>query len=465
MRLDLLLWLALGLVLLATLGTAAQLEAQARAELRLFAAGGSPYAWRFADPDALAGPPLAATVLGRSEAGGLQLQLPQGHANLGLRLSGRRIDRDAVPQLRLQLHSEQPLRWRLAAAADLRPDVPAGPWQTWRPEDAAAPSALLLEELLPRLDADPVQLRLQLEGQRDQQVALQTLSLHPLACGAQYCLPDHLQLDWRSLPGSLLAQRDAAVQQSPQPRVGSTAPGWTVWMAAQMHGFGLIAALLAGTLWVLAALALRRQCSARRRTALALLLGAGLPMLLLAFGLPRFPPAAADAALIALWLLAVLILRPVAAPIAAGPARSAWIEAGVLSAAGLALLLAASLAAGQQAPALPDHERLLRYLGWVALQQLWLARFLLPHLQGLGIQRALPIWAGLLFCALHLPNDGLMLLTFVGGTAWAWLALRHGRLLPQIASHAALGLAAMALLPPGLLRSLEVGGRFVFAPL
>jgi hypothetical protein len=45
------------------------------------------------------------------------------------------------------------------------------------------------------------------------------------------------------------------------------------------------------------------------------------------------------------------------------------------------------------------------------------------------------------------------------------MAERHGRLLPQIASHAALGLATAALLPPTLLRSLEVGGRYVFAPL
>ncbi|MCG6116775.1 MAG: CPBP family intramembrane metalloprotease [Aquimonas sp.] len=464
-RLDSLLWLALGLALLATLGSAAQLEAQARAELRLFAAGQSPYAWRFADPNALVGPPLAATVLSRSETSGLQLQLPQGHANLGLRLSGRRVDRAAAPELRLRLHSEQPLRWRLAAASDLRPDVPAGPWQSWRPEDKDRPSQYLLAELLPPLDADPIQLRLQIEAGRGQQVKLQSLSLHPRACGDQGCLPPQLQLDWRRPPASLLAQRDALSQQQPLPRVGSTAPGWAVWIAEQIRGLGVIAALAAGALWVLAALALRRQRCAGRRAGLALLLGAGLPMLLLAFGLPRFPPAAADAALIALWLIAVLILRPRAAPVAAGHARTAWIEAGLLSVAGVAFLVAIAMATGGRSLDTPDGERLLRYLGWVALQQLWLARFVLPHLQSLGIQRALPLWAGLLFCGLHLPNDGLMLLTFAGGSAWAWLALRHGRLLPQLASHAALGLAAMVLLPPGLLRSLEVGGRFVFAPL
>ena len=57
-----------------------------------------------------------------------------------------------------------------------------------------------------------------------------------------------------------------------------------------------------------------------------------------------------------------------------------------------------------------------------------------------------------------------MAFTCAGGTAWAWLGWRHRVLLPLAASHAALGLWLTQIAPTWLLRSAEIGGRFLMAP-
>ena len=78
------------------------------------------------------------------------------------------------------------------------------------------------------------------------------------------------------------------------------------------------------------------------------------------------------------------------------------------------------------------------------------------------LEAALAAGAG--FGLLHLPNLSLMRATFVGGTAWAWLGQKHRALLPLAASHVVLGLAWLWLAPTWLLRSAEIGGRFLMPP-
>ena len=85
-------------------------------------------------------------------------------------------------------------------------------------------------------------------------------------------------------------------------------------------------------------------------------------------------------------------------------------------------------------------------------------RLLLPD------TRAAALACGLLFALMHAPNFALMLFTLAGGSIWAWLGQRHRALLPLAASHAVLGVWLMHVAPSWLLRSAEVGGRFLMPP-
>lgn len=480
--------LLVGLLWLLAWVSAAQLEAEARAQGDLYSRDASPFRWDFRDPEALVGPVLGAQIGDRSgdATGALALTLTEGDANLGLRFSGRRVDPDTLPRLRLSLASAQPLQWRLAATRDLRPDLPFGPWMPWplvsggSPADGFDPGSNTFETdlapLLPALEAPIAQLRLHLKGTPGQTVELRALSLHP-RCAEQRCLPPRQDLPHRLLPSQLLAARDAALREAPQARVGTQAPEWLVHGVLAMRALSLPQAVALALLLVIACALSARWLSPPGQRRLALAFGAGLPVLLLSLGLPRFPPQPADGVLILGWVLTLWWLRPSGAnaPLAMAPGstpastllgtRRAWRSTLVVTAAGLVLLGLLSLFGGGPDTASIDFERAQRYLAWAALQQVWLALFLLPHLREPGKDAQTAVLAGLLFAALHLPNAELMALCLIGGWAWSRIALKHGSLLPQILSHAALGLAASALLPQSVLRSLEVGGRYVFAPL
>ena len=62
---------------------------------------------------------------------------------------------------------------------------------------------------------------------------------------------------------------------------------------------------------------------------------------------------------------------------------------------------------------------------------------------------------------LHLPNFALMVFTFAAGSAWARSGLRHGALLPLALSHWLLGTLVVLSAPAWLLRSAEIGARFL----
>jgi hypothetical protein len=462
-----LLALAAALWWLALASASAQLEARARSEAALYAAGASPFDWQFSDEDAVVGPPLGLIDV-RVDAEGLLAQLPAGGANIGLRLSGRQVDPSVLGRVRLQLIAAEPLQWRLLHAPDLRPDLDFGPIQS---SDAGQLKIERpLAELIGNASAPLQQLRLQLMTDTPQRIQLQRITLLPSQCGDQPCLPARIELPGQRSTSDLLANRDARLHAQPQLLIGASAPNWLIEAQSLRQRVPSLAWLVIGLTFAgAAALASRRPASARH-SRIALAFGAALPIALLALGLPDFPAQAGEAYLFAGWLVALWLLRPSAATRSAGKASSAWLAAIGMVGLGLLVLLALRLSADVDLLA-PTHtrafaaDRLLRYAAWAGLQQLWLARFVLPHLNTLGAGSWTLPSAALLFAGLHLPNTELMALTALGGLGWAWLAQRHGRLLPQTAAHAALGIAAIALLPEAVLRSAEIGGRFVFAPL
>lgn len=513
----LLLMLAAALAWLAPASLGAQLEARTRSDAALYAQGGTPFEWDFSLPRARVGP-LQGLLETPATSHGLSLALRENRGDFGLRLSGRRIDPAALPTLTLNYTSDSPLRLRLRAAHDLAPHSAPGPWmeipaRTTDPEPPQGSIAALridLSTMLPLLEGPLAQLRLEFEGEPGQRWTLLSAQALPARCGDQPCLPKRVELPEDRSTRWLLAVRDEYLEVSPQLRVGATAPAPLVWLASTVTDMTL--AFAGGLAMVLALLAIaaRRLQPGPAHSTNALLIAVFVPALLLAAGLPRFPSQMGDAVLLLGWVVALWWLRPATAgtgPVGghvpqfeatptvvdepprseAGTAearldmsnpvhahrhgsssRAAWGAAALFTAVAAAALLGWAWLDGMHVgmnPRATDAERALRYLGWAALQQLWLAYFILPHLRHLGFGGwGLPM-AGLLFAALHLPNLELMGLTFIGGCVWAWMADRYGRLMPQIASHVVLGLVTAALLPPGLLRSLEVGGRYVFAPL
>jgi membrane protease YdiL (CAAX protease family) len=106
-----------------------------------------------------------------------------------------------------------------------------------------------------------------------------------------------------------------------------------------------------------------------------------------------------------------------------------------------------------------------RYPLWALVQQWILLRAIAPRMRALfGSEIASGIAVGALFGLLHVPNFGLMVATFAAGSAWAVLGYRHRALLPLAVSHVALGLTLFAISPPWLLRSAEIGVRFLMLP-
>lgn len=513
----LLLVLAVALAWLAPAAVGAQLEARARADAALYRSGSSPFLWQFADPRARVGPLQGLRTVSTAQDA-LALELNEGRGDFGLRLSGKRIDPAALPTLQLDYASEAPLRLRLRAANDLGPrtlpgawiDLPARPLAPTGGASAVADVRIALGATLPLLDGPIEQLRFEFEGRPDQHFVLRSARLLPARCGDAPCLPPRIELSEDHSTRWLLAVRDEHLAARPQVRVGADAPETLTRASTAVTGLDLPVAAVTGLLLALLAWSATQLRDGVSRSACALALGAIVPALLLSLGLPRFPPQVSDAPLLAAWAAALWLLWPRPAQgrlpwtshadpansdeteahtgTATGtdepsnrvrhsepalrrrsnPATRAWILATGFCVLGSVALAAWVWWATSQLdlnPRAADSERLLRYVAWAAAQQFWLARFALPHLRALGLgDWTLPL-AGLLFAGLHLPNLELMGLSFVGGCVWAWIADRHGRLLPQIASHAVLGLTTAALLPPTLLRSLEVGGRYVFAPL
>ncbi|MDQ0010407.1 membrane protease YdiL (CAAX protease family) [Luteibacter jiangsuensis] len=113
------------------------------------------------------------------------------------------------------------------------------------------------------------------------------------------------------------------------------------------------------------------------------------------------------------------------------------------------------------APSWPPLGRVAVYVGWALFQQ-----WLMLAVVGALLERALPrplalLLTALAFALLHTPNGLLMQLCFVAEFGWAWWYFHRRALLPVALAHALSAVLLQAGLAGGLLRSLEVSARFL----
>jgi len=138
-----------------------------------------------------------------------------------------------------------------------------------------------------------------------------------------------------------------------------------------------------------------------------------------------------------------------------------------------AILIAAICIAGLSLGALHrlpthliDRHRFWGYCAFCLLQQVALNSFLNNRLLA-AFQSALPaaLASGLIFAALHLPNPVLVPLTFVGGTAMAWLFATERNILPLTVGQAMLGALVWWAFPIAWHHGMRVGpGYYTFHP-
>jgi hypothetical protein len=114
---------------------------------------------------------------------------------------------------------------------------------------------------------------------------------------------------------------------------------------------------------------------------------------------------------------------------------------------------------------LPTHliepKRFGSYLAFCLLQQVGLNSFLTNRLLA-AFEKPMPaaVVAGVLFGALHWPNPVLVPLTFVGGTAMAWLFATERNILPLALGQAILGALVWWAFPLTWHHSMRVGPGF-----
>ncbi len=130
------------------------------------------------------------------------------------------------------------------------------------------------------------------------------------------------------------------------------------------------------------------------------------------------------------------------------------------------LLLAVGFALGGRVR-IPPHfvslQRLWTYFAFCLLQQVALQSFLNNRLMVLTSKRWLSsVLAGVIFGALHWPNPVLVPLTFIGGTAMAWLFARERNIIPLAIGQAVLGSIVWWAFPVAWHHALRVGPGYHF---
>lgn len=438
----------------------------------------TPWQWQFGDGHAISWPGSEHAQLIEDAGDGVRLRVDAPTAALPLRMRGERIDPSLPVAVQVDAEASAPMRVLLLAER-------AGQFELWATIDlpASGPQRLPLADLgEARVDG----LLLHVETAQPAELTLRSIAflpaqvLAPAVCEAfdavettlarcdarlaRFTAPPAATTDrmlwWRD---ALLAHRPAAVVTA-----GLGGLSLAAWLPREAIGWLPHAFVLAGALSLLAALWLRRRASAgtRPRAALELALLLAVPVALLAAGWPgdNLPTTILVVFLLAL-ATAVALPDPTPGWQFVGDARARRAAAVFTLLAGGALLaLGLWLADADTARSL-DPERFWRYPLWAALQQWLLMRGIAPRTRRVTGSDALgALLAGALFALLHLPNFGLMVATFVGGSVWAWFGYRYRALLPLIVSHALLGLMLVGNLPPWLLRSAEVGGRYLMAP-
>ncbi len=439
-----------------------------------WAQGLSPWHWDFSDPASVVRPGSHGLANSALALQGLDITLPDdGTASLSLNLRDQQVDAGAVQQAHIAVDSNAPFRLILLAGANgelsrwAELALDTGKYTT--DIDLQTP-----ETTGSKLRTHVQSLHLRIESAPDAQLRLHRLGLRAHPCANPACPDSRLTAPPSATPERLLAHRDRILAD--RPALSVEAGGWIGaagrGIAARVPALPLVWRWLPGAVALIVLFAFARRREARHsqpkhffhpNTELALTLG--LPLALLLAGWPARETPLAITLSFAGCLLA-LALFPLHNPVRwrwFGD-RRAWTAALAFTA--LAALLTAPLGALDGGiETARDPSRFLRYPLWALAQQWLLLAAIAPRLRQLTADERLAALAcGTVFGLLHAPNFALMAFTFAGGTAWAWLGWRHRALLPLAASHAALGLWLTHIAPTWLLRSAEIGGRYLMAP-
>jgi hypothetical protein len=173
-----------------------------------------------------------------------------------------------------------------------------------------------------------------------------------------------------------------------------------------------------------------------------------------------------------IWLLASFLLHrdnPKTLGWRADNFLAALRRAAVVFAILIAAICVAGLSLGalHRLPAhLIDRHRFWTYCAFCLLQQVALNSFLNNRLLA-AFGRAVPaaLLSGLIFSALHWPNPVLVPLTFIGGTAMAWLFATERNILPLTLGQAILGALVWWAFPIAWHHGMRVGpGYYTFHP-
>lgn len=475
-------WLAAGFLALALLGALPYLAAavvraaiasESAAERARFAAGDSPWSWRFRRPgDVVAGRAFGGGTLEAGQSGLTFKADRPGTVELGLPLS-RPVDLTRLDTLHWQARASATGNYGVAVRESLDAPLLQASMGTLPPEGLSQPIALrrlAWTDAAGRPTPPPARaamLRLQVDLPPEATLLLDRAALLP---GTGSIAPRVVELPARLSAEGLLAWRDLQHERDPLLTFGHAPapvprPTWTAWLPPTAY-------LVLLAIWAC------RPFLAGRRATVAEPQSAELDPVRRASTTDVI-----DAALVLLgplWFIAGLGLsmRP-------APAGVAMFAAGIVYAAYLAIrrqpprwhwlggwrqagwpLLAvpaalALVATFGHAPVWPSIGRIAIYLGWALFQQ-WLVLAIAGALLAKALSRP---WAVLLtalaFALLHTPNGLLMQLCFVAELGWAWWYFHRRALLPVAIAHAASAVVLQAGLAGGLLRSLEVSARYL----
>lgn len=459
-----------GFWLLSQLTVATWLSGAAQQREASWQQGLSPWHWSFSDPDSVVWPGSHGLDLAHRAANELSLVLPaDGVASLSLALRDEWIDLGAVDRVRIDLDTVAPVRILLLPKLVRQQ-------RTWAQADLGTGDHQLDLPLNALPESRSKSLQLRLEAGAGTRIRLRHLALIATPCESAMTCAEHRRFSpWFATPEQLLAFRDVQAMHTPAVsleaggRLGAAGRWLNRYLPdfSDLHLRGITLALLGLILFsVMRRLLPGKALPSTRRTRWELAITLGAALILLLSGWPaRDTPLEVSVTL--MLCLVTLALLP-------APTRPDWRWVGTPAAwwsamafTFIALLLAAPLLLLDD-PTGPTHRDLthwLRYPAWALLQQWLLIAAITPRMRHLlpSVGSA-ALGCGVVFGLLHAPNFALMLFTFVGGTAWSAMGQRHRALLPLAVSHAILGLWLMYVAPSWLLRSAEIGGRYLMLP-